>query len=121
MSRQLDDTFQALADPTRRQMLAMLTRGESTAGELGRPFAISQPAASKHLRVLEQAGLVRRRREGRVHRFRLNPDPLAQAEQWLNEQRAFWNAALDNLERFLDQFGGEAPDRPKPSLKTPKT
>ena len=100
----LDRAFHALGDGTRRGMLALLaTRGELSAGELGKPFAIAQPSASKHLRVLEQAGLVTRRVDGRVHRFRLNPGPLAEAEDWIARHRAFWEGALDRLGGLLEK------------------
>ena len=98
----LDRAFHALGDGTRRAMLAMLaTRGELSAGELGEPFDIAQPSASKHLRVLEQARLVSRRVEGRVHRFRLNPDALAEAEDWIAYHRKFWEGTLESLDDFL--------------------
>ena len=98
----LDDVFQALADPTRRGMLANLALGgERTAGDLGDPFRISQPAASKHIRVLERAGLVSRKVDGRVHRFRLQIGPLGQAEQWIARHRQFWAGSLASLERVI--------------------
>jgi DNA-binding transcriptional ArsR family regulator len=105
--RRLDDVFQALADPTRREMLALLARGEATAGELGAPFRISQPAASRHIRVLERAGLVRRRVDGREHRLRLVPRPLRDAEAWIARHRQFWEASLDSLGRTLDELTKE--------------
>lgn len=82
-------------------MLALLARGEATAGELGAPFRISQPAASKHIRVLERAGLVSRRVDGRLHRLRLVPRPLREAEAWIERHRRFWEASLDSLGRTL--------------------
>jgi DNA-binding transcriptional ArsR family regulator len=102
--RRFDDVFQALADPTRRGMLTVLARGEATAGELGAPFRISQPAASKHIRVLERAGLVRRRVDGREHRLRLVPRPLRDAEAWIARHRQLWEASLDSLGRTLDEL-----------------
>lgn len=95
---QLDRTFRALADPTRRAMLALVAkRGECAAGELGAPFDIAQPTASKHLRVLEEAGLLTRRVAGRVHRFRLETAPLDNAERWLSRHRTFWQKTLTRL------------------------
>jgi DNA-binding transcriptional ArsR family regulator len=94
----LDRTFQALADPTRRAMLALVARrGECVAGELGAPFDIAQPTASKHLAVLERAGLLVRRVEGRSHRFRLAAAPLDEAERWIARHRTFWEATLARL------------------------
>ncbi len=103
----LDRTFQALSDPTRRAMLTLVARrGECTAGELGGRFAIAQPTASKHLRVLEQAGLLARRVEGRAHRFRLATGPLDEAERWISRHQAFWQgtlARLGDVLRAMDQ------------------
>jgi DNA-binding transcriptional ArsR family regulator len=94
----LDATFHALADPTRRAMLALVARrGECAAGELGEPFDIAQPTASKHLAVLERAGLLSRRVEGRVHRFRLVPRRLDEAERWIARHRVFWEGTLARL------------------------
>ncbi len=94
----LDQTFHALADPTRRAMLTLVARrGECTAGELGESFEIAQPSASKHLRVLEEAGLVARRIEGREHRFRLVMAPLDEAERWISRHQAFWQGTLARL------------------------
>ena len=101
----LDRTFHALGDGTRRAMLGMLARrGPCTAGELGAPFAIAQPTASRHLRVLEDAGLVRRTVNGRVHRFRIRAGPLRQAERWLERHRALWSESLDRLETLLEEL-----------------
>lgn len=106
-SRRLDDVFVALADPIRRSMLTRLSRGEATAGQLGEPFEISQPAASKHIRMLERAGLVSRRVDGRVHRLRLVRRPLHDAEAWIARHRRFWEAGLDALGETLDQIARE--------------
>lgn len=100
----LDKTFHALASERRRGMLSVLARGEATAGELGAPFDISQPAVSKHLRVLEGAGLVSRKVRGRVHRLRLVLKPLMEAESWIARHREFWEESLNSLERFLDEL-----------------
>jgi DNA-binding transcriptional ArsR family regulator len=106
----LDLTFHALSDGTRRSMIHALARGEArSAGELGRRFNSTQPTISKHLKVLEQAGLVERTVEGRVHRFRLRQKPLRDAERWIARHQAFWNGAVDQLERLLAE---EAHDEP---------
>jgi len=97
----LDRVFSALADPTRRAMLGRLARGEHTVTELARPFTISLPAVSKHLKVLERAGLIERRIEGRVHRCRLRPKPLEDAADWMAGCRAYWEGRLDALEVYL--------------------
>lgn len=105
---QLDRTFHALGDGTRRQMLSILSkRGESTASDLGQPFEIAQPSVSKHLRVLESAGLISRRVEGRVHRFRLLIKPLQEAQNWITHQRDFWEGSLDALGDLLDDMSTE--------------
>lgn len=102
-SNRLDLTFAALADPTRRAILARLAEGESTVGDLARPFEISRPAISKHLRVLERAGLVRRARDGRLSRCGLDATPMRDAAEWVEEYRKFWESQLDALARFLEQ------------------
>jgi DNA-binding transcriptional ArsR family regulator len=98
---QLDRIFHALADGTRRSMLRTLSDGERNIGELAQPFAMSFAAASKHVRVLEQAGLVRRRIQGRAHVCRLEPQALASAEEWLRFYEKFWTQRLDALEAAL--------------------
>jgi len=102
----LDQVFHALADPTRRAMLGKLTEGECRIGELAAPFAMSLAAASKHVRVLEQAGLVRRRVEGRVHHCGLEAGPLRDAQAWLAHYQRFWTARLDTLEALLRDDDG---------------
>lgn len=97
----LDSTFAALADPTRRAMLARLSHGTATVGELAEPFGISLPAVSKHLRVLEDAGLVAREKRGRAHHCQLNVTPLKDAEAWIEHQRQFWESRLDALADYL--------------------
>jgi DNA-binding transcriptional ArsR family regulator len=100
----LSQLFSALSDPTRRAILQRLAReGEATVGELARPFAMSLPAISKHIRVLEGAGLLERRVQGRVHRCRLQPRPLKDAVDWLVEYRQYWEAQLDALGRYLEE------------------
>ena len=104
----LDLTFQALSDGTRRSMIHVLARGEArSAGELGRQFCSAQPTISKHLKVLERAGLVERTIEGRVHRFRLRQKPLRDAERWTARHQAFWTGAVDQLERLLSEAAGD--------------
>lgn len=98
----LDKTFQALGDETRRGMLAALAlNGLQTAGDLGKPFNIAQPTASKHLKVLEKAGLVSRQVDGRVHRFTLETAPMEQAQDWIETHKSFWENTLDQLDQFL--------------------
>jgi len=104
-SRRLDRTFGALADGTRRAILGRLARGDASVGELARPFRMSRPAISKHLRVLERAGLVRRRREGRISRCRLDAAAMRQAAEWVDRYRAFWTDRLDALARYVERTG----------------
>ncbi len=106
----LDRTFHALGDGTRRRMVAMLAAsGTLSAGELRAPFKVAQPTVSKHLKVLEQAGLVRREVDGRVHRFRLEAAAMAEAEDWIGRHKAFWERTLARLEEFVvdDPEAGE--------------
>jgi len=98
----LNQTFGALADPIRRAILARLVRGDATVGDLARPFRVSRPAISKHLRVLERAGLVQRAREGRVSRCELDADALRDAADWIERYRAFWTGRLDDLQRYAE-------------------
>lgn len=107
-SRKLDRTFAALSDPTRRSILARLADGEATVGELARPFRMSRPAISKHLRVLEEAGLVQREREGRVSRCELDAGPMRDAAEWISRYRPFWGGRLDSLARYLERPDGPA-------------
>ncbi len=100
-SAQLDTIFHALGDATRRRMLRELAEGERTVGQLAEPFAMSLAAASKHVRALEHAGLIRREVRGRTHLCRLDPGPLASAQQWLAFYERFWTDRLDALERLL--------------------
>lgn len=99
--RRLDRVFSAVADPTRRAILARLQRGPATVGELAHPFPVSLNAVSKHVKVLEGAGLVRRRIVGRRHYCAVEPKALEDAAAWLTHYRAFWTARLDALERHL--------------------
>jgi DNA-binding transcriptional ArsR family regulator len=104
----LDATFGALADPTRRAILARLARGGATVTELAAPFDVSLPAVSKHLRVLESAGLLHREIDGRIHRCRLAPRPMKDAAAWIETYRVFWEGQLDALANYLESTGASA-------------
>ena len=100
----LDRTFHALSDQTRRSMIHALADGEArSAGELGKQFNSAQPTISRHLRVLEEAKIIERSVEGRIHRFRLRQKPLQDAGAWVERQQRFWNGALDQLETYLSR------------------
>ena len=109
---QLDAIYSALGDATRRQMLRDLVRGERTVGQLAEPFAMSLAAASKHIKVLEQAGLIQREVRGRTHLCRLEPGPLAGAHEWLGFYEAFWTHHLDRLDQLLRAAPPAAPSKP---------
>jgi len=109
----LDHTLVALADPTRRAILQRLSQGEARVTELARPFAISLNSVSKHIRMLERARLVRRRRAGREHLLSFNPQPLDEAAAWIEAQRTFWTERLDALERELRKPEPEQETRSK--------
>ena len=98
---QLSATFSALADPTRRAILARLALGETSVTELGKPFEMSMPAVSKHLKVLERAGLIARGREAQWRPCRLDAEPLREAAGWIEEYRRFWEESLDRLDKYL--------------------
>ena len=100
----LDATFQALADPTRRAILARLATGEASVNELAEPFAMSQPAISKHLKVLERAGLISRGRDAQRRPCRLKADRLAEANEWLENYREFWEQSFDRLDGVLEEL-----------------
>jgi DNA-binding transcriptional ArsR family regulator len=103
VENRLDTTFHALADPTRRGMLASLAVGEKSIGELAEPFAMTFAGASKHVKVLEDAGLICRRKAGRTHLIRIDPRPLEEAERWMRQWERFWNASLDRLQALVEQ------------------
>src|SRR3954463_13693750 len=103
----LDVTFAALADPTRRAILARLAKGEATVSELVAPFKLSQPAISKHLKVLERAGLISRGRDAQKRPCRIEAQPLAEANQWLEEYRKIWEINFDRLDALLDEMKAE--------------
>ena len=105
---QLSITFAALADPTRRAILERLADGDATVGELAEPFAMSLPAISKHLSVLERAGLVAKDRDGQRRNCRITATPLKSATSWLEEYRRHWEANLDNLDAYLNRIQGAA-------------
>lgn len=110
----LDRVFGALSDPTRRAILARLAEeGEATVGELAQPFAISRPAISKHLRVLERAGLVDRTRDGRVSRCELDAGPMAGAAAWVERYRSFWEGQLEAFARYLEGAATTQPEQEK--------
>jgi DNA-binding transcriptional ArsR family regulator len=110
---QLDTVFHVLGDSTRRNMLRALSGGERTVGELAQPFAISLAAASKHIKALEHAGLIRREVRGRKHVCRLDPGPLADAHEWLAHYQRFWTDRLDILERLLrEEDAAKIPQAP---------
>ncbi|HUF88546.1 MAG TPA: metalloregulator ArsR/SmtB family transcription factor [Gemmatimonadota bacterium] len=114
-SRRLDRTFAALSDSTRRAILARLAEGEATVGELAQPFDISRPAISKHLRVLERAGLVQRERDGRMSRCELDAEPMRDVAEWVERYRRFWGGQLDSLSRYFERraAGQESPSPEK--------
>jgi DNA-binding transcriptional ArsR family regulator len=101
---QLSSTFSALADPTRRAILGKLTRGEKSVSELAKPFKMSLPAVSKHLKVLERAGLIERSRDAQWRPCRLKPRRLKAASEWLDGYRQFWEQTLDRLEEYLKEI-----------------
>ena len=99
--KNLDAAYAALADPTRRAILARLALGEATVGEIAEPFPISGPAVSRHLKVLEEAQLIARSRRGQQFVLRLNPEGLKSAQEWLDYYRAFWTGAFDRMDQHL--------------------
>jgi DNA-binding transcriptional ArsR family regulator len=104
LSDHLSTTYAALADPTRRAILARLAVGEATVGELAEPFAMSLPAVSKHLKVLERAGLIARRRKAQWRPCRIEAGPLRDAVQWLEHYRQFWDDSFDRLDEYLGEL-----------------
>ena len=122
-SNHLDATFAALADPTRRAILARLTEGDATVAELAAPFSVSQPAISRHLKVLERAGLISRRRRATARLSHLEAEPLREATAWLAQYRAYWEESYDRLDALLAALQAdqnepappEAPARAEPT------
>ena len=109
----LSTTFAALADPTRRAILARLAQGEASVGELAAPFSISQPAVSKHLKVLEQAGLITRGRAAQSRPCKLDAARLRDVSDWLETYRRFWEESFDRLDAYLAELQKGDPDAPK--------
>ncbi len=103
-AEQLNQTFAALSDPTRREILARLAKGEQTVNELAAPFDMSLPAVSKHLKVLERAGLITRGRRAQWRPCRLNPEPLREIADWVEEYRKFWDESMGRLEDYLKEL-----------------
>jgi DNA-binding transcriptional ArsR family regulator len=116
MDDSISSTFAALADPTRRAILARLALGETSVTELAEPFEMSMPAVSKHLRVLERAGLITRGREAQWRPCKLKAEPLRQAAGWLDEYRQFWEQSFDRLDEYLQRLQAEAKDKHGDSL-----
>jgi DNA-binding transcriptional ArsR family regulator len=114
MTARLDATFAALADPTRRAILARLTLGEASVTDLAKPFAMSQPAISKHLKVLERAGLVSRGRDAQKRPCRLEAAPLAEADGWLDAYRQFWEESYERLDGVLAEMKAAEKKRRRP-------
>jgi DNA-binding transcriptional ArsR family regulator len=117
MSRHLDATFAALADPTRRAILARLASGEASVAELARPFAMSQPAISKHLMVLERAGLVSRGRDAQRRPRRLEAKALAEANEWLEKYRQLWEGRFRSLDGILEEMKSDRKKGGRPKRK----
>jgi DNA-binding transcriptional ArsR family regulator len=113
MQDRLSSTFAALADPTRRAILAQLTLGGTSVTELAKPFSMSMPGVSKHLKVLERAGLIVRGREAQSRPCRLQAVPLQEAANWIEEYRGFWEASLDRLEEYLGKMKSAKVKRPR--------
>ena len=114
-AEQLTTVFLALADPTRRAILERLAPGEASGTELARPFSISVPAISKHLRVLKNAELILHRKDGRTHRFRLAAGPMREAATWLEHYRHFWETQFDSLDTYLLATSEKEQDADDPS------
>ncbi len=115
----IDRTFSALGDPTRRAIVQRLAMGEATVTEIAQPFPMSLPAMSKHIRILEDAGLLVRLKEGRIHRCQLSIEPLREAQQWIEHYTAFWNTQLDSLGAYLQQTSSGLHPKEHTSWKKP--
>jgi DNA-binding transcriptional ArsR family regulator len=113
LADRLDRTFGALADPTRRAILARLAKGEASVTELAEPFEMSLPAVSKHLKVLERAGLVSRGRERQWRPARLRATPIRDVAEWTDRYRRFWDERYDRLDEYLDELQGRGPSKRK--------
>ena len=119
-SEQLDATFSALADPTRRAILARLASGEASVQELAQPFDMSLPAISKHLKVLERAGLIARGRDAQWRPCRLQAAPLKEASDWIEQYRRFWEESFDRLDDYLHELQGKTKPEKQPPHSTTK-
>jgi len=119
-SEHLDATFAALADPTRRAILARLTSGEVSVMDLAKPFAMSQPAISRHLKVLERAGLISRGRDAQRRPCRIEAKPLAQASGWLEKYRQFWEANFQRLDVLLEEMQANTKEKTKIDTRAQK-
>jgi DNA-binding transcriptional ArsR family regulator len=117
MSDSISSTFAALADPTRRAILARLALGETSVTELAEPFEMSMPAVSKHLRVLERAGLITRGREAQWRPCKLKAEPLREAAGWIDEYRQFWEQSFDRLDDYLQRLQAKTKDDQNDSAK----
>jgi len=120
-SERLDATFLALADPTRRAILARLAEGEASVAELAEPFSISQPAISKHLKILERAGLISVGQAGQRRPRRIEPRPLAEASDWLERYRSIWEQSFERLDALLDELQRETASAPMQTNNPPGT
>ena len=109
---QLSLTFAALADPTRRSILTRLAEGEATVNELAEPFAVSLPAISRHLKVLERAGLISRGKDRQWRPARLEPEPIKEVAEWAKGYRRFWEQSYDRLDEYLEELQGRGKERP---------
>ena len=114
----LSQTFQALADPTRRAILARLASGETSIGELAGPFDMSLPAVSKHVKVLENAGLLRRERDGRIHRCHLDPGPMKEVSDWIDHYRQLLGGPVRGARQLPGEAGPKPPGRAEASQET---
>lgn len=116
-AEQLDSVFNALADPTRRAILARLTEGDANVAQLAAPFRMSQPAVSRHLKVLEQAGLISRHRRATARLSHLEPEPLREATTWLADYREYWTQSYERLDELLERLQRERSKRHTAKLK----
>jgi len=119
-SKRLDGVFSALSDPTRRAIVIRLTRGSATVGELAAPFRMTLPAVTKHIKVLERAGLLSRQIEGRLHRCRLSGEPMAEASAWIERHRTFWASQLDSLSGYFESRASKRAVRREGGSRRPK-
>ena len=115
MQDRLSETFSALADPTRRAILARLAKGDATVNDIAEPFKISLPAISRHLKVLERAGLISRSREAQWRPCKLEPQNLKAIDGWLEAYRQFWEGSFDRMAAYIDEIKGNKDDQPKKS------